>query len=158
MPGQAIVTIENKEWSMDVATLSWELSHGLGGLAEIQPATGMFFDLGYEQVINVTTVPMLFTLDIAFLSEDLEITEIYRDIEPGYLVTSQIPARYFIEVNAGELSDIEPGDMAYVRHLSTEQMPMVLDSELVSIITLTSLLVIGGFVTVLTRDFASGAG
>ena len=65
MAGQAIVKIENKEWLTDVATLPWELSQGLGGLVEIPPVTGMLFDMGFEQTIEVTTVPMLFPLDIA---------------------------------------------------------------------------------------------
>ena len=55
---------------------------------------------------------MLFALDIAFLDENLVVTEVYRDIQPGYLVTSQQPARYFLEVNAGELANVNPGDQA----------------------------------------------
>jgi hypothetical protein len=55
---------------------------------------------------------MLFALDIAFLDENLVVTEVYRDIQPGYLVTSQQPARYFLEVNAGELASVNPGDQA----------------------------------------------
>ncbi|MBN2240963.1 MAG: DUF192 domain-containing protein, partial [Dehalococcoidales bacterium] len=102
MAGQAVVTIQDKEWLMDVATLPSELSQGLGGIPEIPAGTGMLFDMGYEQIITVTTVPMFFPLDIAFLSDDLVITEVYQNVDPGYLVTSQLPARYFIEVNAGE--------------------------------------------------------
>ncbi len=47
--------------------------------------------------------------DIAFLSEDLVVTEIYRNVQPGYLVHSTVPGRYFIEVNADELEGIEVG-------------------------------------------------
>ena len=122
MAGQAVVTIGNKEWFTDVATLTWELSQGLGGLVELPPATGMLFDMGFAQTIEVTTVPMLFPLDIAFLSEDLAVTEIYRNVEPGYLVTSQMPARYFLEVNAGELAGIEPGASVSVESLVTEEI------------------------------------
>ena len=76
MAGQAIIRIGDKEWFMDVATLPWELSQGLGGITEMPPASGMLFDTGVEQTIQVTTVPMLFSLDIAFFSEDLAITEL----------------------------------------------------------------------------------
>jgi len=131
MAGQAIVTIENKEWLTDVATLTWELSQGLGGIVEIPAGSGMLFDLGIEQTIEVTTVTMLFPLDIAFLSEDMTITEIYRDIEPGYLVTSQLPARYFLEVNAGELAGVEPGISISVEYLTTEER-ILAASDLVS--------------------------
>jgi uncharacterized membrane protein (UPF0127 family) len=114
MAGQATVTIRNKQWDVSVATAPWELTKGLGGLASIPAGSGMLFDLGYPQTIRVTTVPMLFPLDIAFLSDTLVVTEVYRDIQPGYLVTSTLPARYFLEVNAGELEGIDSGDKAAV--------------------------------------------
>jgi hypothetical protein len=56
------------------------------------------------QTIQVTTAPMLFPIDIVFLDSNLVVTEIYPNVQPGYLVTSQNPARYFVEVNAGELA------------------------------------------------------
>jgi len=67
MAGQAVVTINDKQWAVDIASAPWELSQGLGGLLEMPTDTGMLFDLEYEQVIEVTTMPMLFPLDIAFL-------------------------------------------------------------------------------------------
>ena len=127
MPGQAIITIKDRQWAVDVAVTSWELSQGLGGIPELPAGTGMLFDLGYERTVQVTTVPMLFSLDIAFLSGDLTINEIYRDIAPGYLVTSQAPALYFLEVNAGELADIEPGDSITAEWLTLQETATVPD-------------------------------
>ena len=46
MPGQAIVTIKDKQWVVNIASDSWELAHGLGGLMELATGTGMLFDLG----------------------------------------------------------------------------------------------------------------
>jgi len=60
----------------------------------------MLFDLGFEQIITVTTEPMLFPLDIAFFSEGMVITEIYRNIQPGYLVTSTSPTVIFLRSTA----------------------------------------------------------
>ena len=71
MAGQVAVTIDDKPWSADLATAPWELTQGLGGIPGIPLGTGMLFDLGFEQAISVTTEPMLFPLDIAFLSESL---------------------------------------------------------------------------------------
>ena len=122
MAGQAVVRIGDKEWLADVATLPWELTQGLSGITELLPASGMLFDTGFEQIIEVTTVPMLFSLDIAFLSEDLTVSEVYRGVEPGYLVASLAPARYFIEVNAGELADVRPGAPASVEPLPSEEI------------------------------------
>lgn len=119
MTKQAIVTIGNKEWITSLADTPWELAQGLGGITEIPQDTGMLFDMGFEQIIHVTTVPMLFPLDIAFLSEDMVVTEIYRDIQPGYLVTSTSTARYFLEVNAGELDGVDIGSQASVEILAS---------------------------------------
>jgi len=152
MSRQAIVTIGNDEWLTDVSTLPWELSRGLGGLAELPPATGMLFDTGFEQIIEVTTVPMLFPLDIAFLSEDMTATEVYRNIEPGYLVTSQLPARYFLEVNAGELANIEPGASISIEYLVSEGA-VPAESDLVSaVMPFVGFLATGAITTLIMRD------
>jgi len=151
MVGQAVVTINDRQWAVDIAITPWELSQGLGGLPELPVGTGMLFDLEYEQVIEVTTVPMLFPLDIAFLSEDMTIIEVYHDIEPGYLVTSQLPARYFLEVNAEELDGIEAGDTAFVELLALQSEPALTD-------WMTPMATFAGFILVgaLVADAAKG--
>jgi len=118
MAGQANVNIEDKQWAVAFASTPSELVQGLGGIPEISQGTGMLFDLGFGQIITVTTEPMLFPLDIAFFSEELVITEIYRNIQPGYLVTSNSPARYFLEVNAGEFAGINSGSQASFEFLT----------------------------------------
>jgi uncharacterized membrane protein (UPF0127 family) len=110
--GRGFVTIDNTTWGVTIAADTADLSQGLGGLTSLLPNTGELFDLGVSQTIRVTTVPMLFSLDIAFLDEELVVTEVYRDIQPGYLVTPTQQARYFLEVNAGELANVDPGDQA----------------------------------------------
>jgi len=153
MPGQAIVTIKDRQWVVDVASTYLELTQGLGGLQEMAPETGMLFDLGIEQTIEVTTVPMLFPLDIAFFSEDLSVTEVYRGVEPGYLVTSQVPARYFLEVNAGELEGIEPGDVAIAEWLTLEETPVMPD-WVPALFSLAAFAVLGVLVVDMGRDIA----
>ena len=118
MAGQVNVTIEDRQWAVAFASTPSELVQGLGGISEITQGTGMLFDLGFEQIITVTTEPMLFPLDIAFFSEGMVITEIYRNIQPGYLVTSTSPARYFLEVNGGELDGINTGSQASFEFLT----------------------------------------
>jgi len=153
MAGQAIVTIKEKQWTVDVASTYSELTQGLGGLPEMAPMTGMLFDLGFEQTIEVTTVPMLFPLDIAFLSEDLAVTEVYPGVEPGYLVTSQVPARYFLEVNAGELEGIGAGDAAVAEWLTLEETPVVPD-WVPALFSLAAFTALGVLVVDLGRDIA----
>ncbi len=119
MAGQVRVTIADKEWLVSLASAPWELVQGLGGISEIPQSSGMLFDMGFEQTIRVTTVPMLFPLDIAFFSEDMVVTEVYRNIQLGYLVTSTQPARYFLEVNAGELDRVDSGSQASFEFLAS---------------------------------------
>jgi uncharacterized membrane protein (UPF0127 family) len=127
MAGQVNVTIADKDWLADLANTPWEQVQGLGGIPEMAPGTGMLFDLGFEQSITVTTEPMLFPLDIAFLSESLVITELYRNVQPGYLVNSILPARYFLEVNANELEGIESGSQALADSLPLQEVPVAPD-------------------------------
>jgi len=155
MSGQAVVGIGDKEWFTDVATLPWELSQGLGDLVELPSANGMLFDVGFEQIIEVTTVPMLFPLDIAFISEDLTITEVYRDIEPGYLVTSQLPARYFLEVNAGELAEIEPGASVSVEYLVTEGMAPAASDLISTVVPFVGFLTVSAISILVMRDMVN---
>ena len=156
MAGQAIITIGNKDWQVTLATSPWELSQGLGGLPEILPGTGMLFDTGFEQTIEVTTVPMLFSLDIAFLSEDFVVTEVYRDVAPDYLVTSTTPARYFLEVNAGGLEDVELGDSAIAEWLALEETPVAPDWT-TAMFSLAGFTALGVLVVGLAQDITGKA-
>ncbi len=157
MAGQALVTIKDKQWAVDITVTPWELSQGLGGLLEVPPDTGMLFDIGYEQFIEVTTVPMLFPIDIAFLAEDLTVIEVYRNVEPGYLVTSQKPARYFIEVNAGEFEDIVQGNDVIIEYLPLEET--VVTPIWISAMTgMAGLLILGIITARITQDSVNEMG
>ena len=153
MSGQALIMIKDKQWAVDIATTPWELSQGLGGLPEIPAGNGMLFDLGWEQTIEVTTEPMLFPMDTAFLSEDMIITEIYRDIEPGLIVTSQLPARYFLEVNAGEMEGIEAGDIASAELLTLQSEPVITD-WVMPMAAFTGVVLMGSLVVDMVKGFS----
>jgi len=155
MSEQATITIREKQWDVSVASAPWELTQGLGGIPELPPGTGMLFDLGWPQAIQVTTVPMLFPLDIAFLSDTLVITEVYRDIQHGYLITSGSVARYFLEVNAGELEGIESGDQASVELLPLQGTTVTPD-WMSMVISFMGFALIGAFVITLAKNFAKG--
>jgi len=156
MPGQAVVTIRDKQWQVSIADTPWELTQGLGGLAELAENTGMFFDTGYEQIIQVTTVPMLFPIDIAFFSESLAVTEVHRNVEPGFIVTPTVPARYFIEINAGELESIEAGDVALIEILSLAETPPPADWTY-TMMTFLGFMVMGMFMVAIVKDLVKNA-
>lgn len=124
MPGQGVVTIRDKQWSVSIANTPWELVQGLGGVPQIPAGTGMLFDTGWEQSITVTTVGMLFPLDVAFLSESLVMVDLVQHFVPGHRITAVRPACFFLEVGAGEMDGIDLGDRAYVELLPFQETPI----------------------------------
>ena len=157
MAGEAIVSIRDRKWTVTIADAPWELARGLGGLPELAPGTGMLFDTGWEQIVQVTTAPMLFPLDVAFLSQSLVVTEVCHNIEPGYIVTSTLPARYFLEVNAGELQGIVSGDRASVEFLPSEEIVVTVPDWMSTLTGFLGFVVMGVFMVVIARDFVRGA-
>jgi len=125
--GEAIVTIRDRQWSVSIASTPWELAQGLRGIAETLPGTGMLFDTGWEQYVTVTTEGMLFPLDIAFFSESLEVVDLVRHLAPGQKLTSTLPARYFLEVNAEEMDSIDLGDVVSIEIVSLQEVPVIPD-------------------------------
>lgn len=117
MPGQALVNIGDKEWRAFLATTYYEITRGLGGQPSMPAGTGMLFVLGMDQMITVTTVPMLFPIDIVFISSLFLVNGLALNVAPGYLVSCEVPARYFLEVNAGEAGSIAEGDLVRISPL-----------------------------------------
>jgi len=110
MSGQAIVNIRDKQWNVAMATTYSELVAGLGGFSSIAAGTGMLFDMGSDQYIDVTTVPMLFSLDIAFISSSLVVGGLAQNVPPGQRLVSTQLARFFLEVNSGDMAGLQIGD------------------------------------------------
>ncbi len=114
MPGQTIVTINGKQWTVSVATTTAELVSGLSGVASIPASTGMLFDMGSDQSsIPINMSEMLFALDIVFISSTAGVIGVLHDVQPGdeaqFLAGTTAGARYFLEMNAGEAEDIIVG-------------------------------------------------
>jgi len=108
MTGQAIVTIDNKIWTCEYASTSAELIAGLSNVASIAPMTGILFDMDSDQSsIPINTSKMLFNIDIAFINSLGVVVAGLLDVSSsdvaGY---SGSGARYFMEVNAGELDNV----------------------------------------------------
>ena len=114
MPGQATITVNGNTWAASVMTTSAELLAGLSGVASIPVNTGMLFDMGSEQSsIAINTTEMLFNLDILFINDAGLVVGILSDVEPGESASGK-NARYFLEVNAGELADVGIGDSVVI--------------------------------------------
>jgi uncharacterized membrane protein (UPF0127 family) len=126
MSGQALVTIRDHQWQVNLATNYLELIQGLSNTLQIPSGTGMLFDLGYDTIFTVTTKEMLFPIDIVRISSAMTVTDVAHNVQPGQLVTSDAPARYFLEMNASEANDISPSDQATVQSPASAA-PMQID-------------------------------
>ncbi|GAH70935.1 unnamed protein product, partial [marine sediment metagenome] len=113
MPGTAVVTIGDNQWSVNVANTSSELIAGLSGVVSLAAGTGMLFVLPARQVATIQTEQMLFPLDIIFIKDDT-VLSIAGNISPGYLVEEATPCDMFLEVNAGEAALVEVGDVVII--------------------------------------------
>lgn len=122
MPGSATITINGTRWYASIASTPAECAQGLGGISSLPAGWGMLFDLGFSQQVTVTTRPMLFDLDIIFLDENLQVTDVFRNVTPGREITTE--CRYFLEVNADEASGVEVGDQAQVSLTALELPPI----------------------------------
>ncbi len=111
----ATVVVNGRTFTVEVATTSAEIAAGLSGVAVLPPNTGMLFDMKSGQsAISINMDSMLFPLDITFISGGFLVLGTLWDVEPGDQdVEATFPvgdlARYFLEVNAGELAGVAPG-------------------------------------------------
>jgi len=115
MTGQAVVTINGRQWAVSVATTTAELVSGLSGVVSIPAGTGMLFDMGVDRSsIPINMSQMLFALDIVFINSAVGVVGVLHDVQPGdeaqFQADTTAGARYFLEVNAGEAEDIAVGD------------------------------------------------
>jgi len=143
MAGQAVVIIRDKQWQVSLATGYLELIQGLSNISQMSSETGMLFDLGYDRIFTVTTKEMLFPIDILRISSAMTVVDVAHDVQPGQLVTSDTPAQYFLEVNAGEANGISQSDRTSIQ-LTSSPSPMQIDVSsfvitLLAMVLMTSL-------------------
>ena len=108
-----IVTIRDKVWNVLITETLSEMATGLGGQTSLPAGNGMLFPIVPPRTVVVTTVPMLFNIDIGFI-RDGAVYRIVDDAEPGNLVESIGWVDYFLEVNEVELLEIQPGDLVSI--------------------------------------------
>lgn len=124
MPGQAIVTISDRQWQCGVANTPYELSSGLSGVEGILPGTGLLFDLGWDHpAVDIYTDEMLFPMDVIFINSAYGVVEVLQNVSPGdeALFQGEVGARYFLEINAGEAEGIEVSNAVLIEPV--EEVP-----------------------------------
>ena len=114
MSGQATVTIDSSQWSVVVASSYSELLTGLSNHTSLDARAGMLFDMGSDRdSIAINMDGMAFALDIAFINSSGVVVGVERNVLPDVGVTFDsaggLGARYFLEVNAGEMVSVIVG-------------------------------------------------
>jgi len=85
LPEGRLYTAGEKEFNFSLAISATELMRGLKGVASLEPFDGMIFDFGCDFSPIMTPKGLKFSIDIAFLTAQGEITEIHRlDPEVGF--------------------------------------------------------------------------
>lgn len=145
MPGQATVTIGERQWTVSVATTPAELTAGLSGIASIPAGTGILFDMGVDRSsIPVNMSEMLFALDIIFINSSVGVVGVLHDVQPGdealFQADTVAGARYFLEVNAGEAEDIEVGDTV---DLGGEVQPTFWAAIITAVMSISKIAIVG---------------
>lgn len=102
------ILIGNKEYKVQVAETFEEKKKGLQGMKELPQDEGMLFIYDEPQEVSIWMKDTLIPLDIIFINEDQEVTEVHQGV-PGSEELITVPnALYVLEVNVG--SGISIGD------------------------------------------------
>lgn len=107
--GQTIQTID-----IEIAENDLDRAQGLMWRKSMEPSQGMLFIMDAMEEQSFWMLNTYIPLDIIFVDENLKIVKIREFTEPQSLepVTSELPAQYVVEVNAGfcEQHEIQEGD------------------------------------------------
>ena len=112
LPGES-----TKEFNFSLCTTATELMSGLSGVASLEEFDGMVFDFGCKFRPIMTPKGLLFPVDVAFVTDEGEIVEVYR-LDPDYGFTQGAVRRdiqYALEVPVGffDLHGIKIGDFLF---------------------------------------------
>lgn len=135
---QATVIIGSKQWQVSVAVTPAELQQGLSGIPSLLPGHGMLFDLGSPQSsVTIKMSEMLFGLGIIFISEGYKIVGLGTALAGAPDEKIDFPSgyypRFFLEINASELTDMGQGDSVII----SGYQPATVSSTIELAITMT---------------------
>jgi DNA topoisomerase IB/uncharacterized membrane protein (UPF0127 family) len=89
---------------------------GLSNTEDLETKSGMFFELHNElDKVPIDMGRMKYPLDIIFITIDMKVSKVMRQVMPKIDVTyTGKPAYYFIEVNAGEADSIKTNEQVQI--------------------------------------------
>ena len=120
-PEGPVVRIGDASYSVDLAVLPDERRQGLSGRETLAPHEGMLFVFEEESVLHFWMKEMRFPLDIIWIDAQCRMVDVAADVpmpppdasnDEIPRVQSPSPARFVLEVNAGEAArqGLSPGD------------------------------------------------
>ncbi len=111
VPDPAAVSIGDATYAVDLALSSEERAQGLSGREHLPQDAGMLFVFEDERVLHFWMKEMHFPLDIIWIDANCSLLEVAADVptpppdadnDDIPRVQSPSPARFVLEVNAGE--------------------------------------------------------
>jgi len=114
------VSLGDAPLKVELARTLRQRTIGLSGRAGIPDGTGMLFIHDTDGRYSYWMPDMLFSLDILWISAAMKVVHIEHNVTPDSYpdsYTSDVPARYILEVPAGfsEKNNVAIGDTLYLR-------------------------------------------
>jgi len=93
-------------WTIELASDDASRTKGLMFVKEMQPRHGMLFRFEQNRPVSMWMKNTFIALDMVFMNEQGTVTHIHRGAVPHSedIISSNGPARYVLEINAGEAS------------------------------------------------------
>jgi len=110
-----LVAIGEASWPVELAVTPAERSQGLSGREVLPQGTGMLFVFEGDQHLSFWMRDMNFPLDIVWIDSSCHVVDISKDApipESGQGLSDlprfspSEPARFVLEINAGEFDDV----------------------------------------------------
>jgi len=118
-----ILSINDTDFAIAIADDQKKRSKGLMGFEEMPARAGMLFVFERSGRVGFWMKDTLIPLDIIFINEHGEITQIHEMAKPHDLTTieSDLPVRYVLEINGGLAEELgfAPGDIAVTQVIGT---------------------------------------
>ena len=116
-----MVSVGGASFAVEIASRPEDRTRGLSGRDSLADGAGMLFVFESGRASSFWMRGMRFALDFVWIGDNCEVVEIHADVPPpaagadvGQLpiYSSATPARYNLEINAGEAAKrgIEAGD------------------------------------------------
>ena len=122
-PAQPLVAIREMTWPVELAITPQQRQDGLSNRESLPKGTGMLFIFESDQHLSFWMIDMKFPLDMVWIASSCQVVDVTLNApipEPGQTpnelprFSPQSPARFVLEINAGEFeaAGAEVGDRA----------------------------------------------